>query len=119
MRLLHAGDAVGFGALMDASHTSCRDDYDISCPEVEELVATAKESGALSARVTGAGFGGCIVALVEADAVAGFLELVDRRFYRARLGSHDRAAAHRFVFQPCAGASVKRLDGGEQLWADR
>ncbi|HUI26097.1 MAG TPA: galactokinase [Candidatus Kryptonia bacterium] len=112
--LLHAGDAAGFGALMDASHASCRDDYDISCPEVEELVATAKESGALGARVTGAGFGGCIVALVEADVVAGFLELLDRRFYRPRLGSHTSAASHRFVFQPCAGASVKPVGGAER-----
>ncbi|HVN83409.1 MAG TPA: galactokinase [Candidatus Binatia bacterium] len=109
--LLQAGDASGFGALMDASHASCRDDYEISCPEIEELVTTAKESGALGARVTGAGFGGCIVALVESDAVAGFLDLLDRRFYRERLGSADRATAHRFVFQPCGGARVKMVRG--------
>jgi len=108
-RLLAEGDAGGFGALMDASHASCRDDYEISCLEIEALVAAAKESGAIGARVTGAGFGGCIVALVEASRVPGFLELVDRRFYRQRLGDGHSAVAHRFAFQPCAGAAVQRL----------
>jgi galactokinase len=106
-QVLASGDAVGFGALMDASHASCRDEYDISCPEVEALVAAAKECGALGARVTGAGFGGCIVALVAAEAVPGFLDLLDRQFYRPRVGHHT--AAHRFVFHPCAGAQVQRL----------
>ena len=109
--VLATGDATGFGMLMDASHASCRDDYEISCPEVEALVAAAKECGALGARVTGAGFGGCIVALVESDAVAGFLDLIDRRFYRARLGSNHGAAAHRFVFRACAGAQVEHFAG--------
>ncbi|MBI1816059.1 MAG: galactokinase [Deltaproteobacteria bacterium] len=108
-RILASGDAPAFGALMDASHASCRDDYEISCPEIEELVATAKESGAVGARVTGAGFGGCIVALVNASAVNSFLELIDRRFYRPRLGNGARTVGHRFVFQPCAGATVRRL----------
>ncbi|MBI4515469.1 MAG: galactokinase [Deltaproteobacteria bacterium] len=107
--LLAAADAAGFGALMDASHASCRDDYEISCPAVEELVAVAKESGALGARVTGAGFGGCVVALVEAEAAGGFLELVDRRFYRPRLGHKHRPAAQRFVYHACPGAWCRRL----------
>jgi N-acetylgalactosamine kinase len=104
--MLAGGDAPGFGALMDASHASCRDDYEISCPEVEDLVTVAKESGAFGARVTGAGFGGCIVALLEAEGVSGFLELLDRRFYRPRLANANKAGAHRFVFQPCGGAMV-------------
>jgi N-acetylgalactosamine kinase len=108
-RLLAANDAAGFGTLMDASHASCRDDYGISCPEIEELVMIAKEAGALGARVTGAGFGGCIVALVPSTEVAAFLERVDRRFYRVRLDRADRVAAHRFVFRPCAGATTIRL----------
>ncbi len=107
--LLAAGDGGGFGALMDASHASCRDDYDISCSEIESLVAAAKESGAAGARVTGAGFGGCIVALVEAGRVASFLDLVDRRFYRARLEDRRSPATCRFVFEPCAGAALQRL----------
>ena len=53
-------------ALMDASHASCRDDYEISCPALEELVAAAKAAGAIGARLTGAGFGGCTVNLVPA-----------------------------------------------------
>jgi len=106
---LQAGDAVTFGALMNASHASCRDDYDISCPELEDLVAIARNVGTVGTRLTGAGFGGCTVNLVDANAVDGFLAEVDRRFYARRLGVATAPTAHRFVFAPHAGASVVRL----------
>ena len=75
-----ASDAARFGALMDASHASLRDDYAVSCPELDELVQLARDSGALGARLTGAGFGGCIVALVrthDAECVAQALRARD------------------------------------------
>jgi galactokinase len=60
-------DAVKFGALMTASHASLRDDYAVSLPELDELVAALQnEKGVFGARLTGAGFGGCCVALVAA-----------------------------------------------------
>jgi len=51
--------------LIAASHASCRDLYEISCPELERLVAAASEAGALASRLTGAGFGGCVLHLVR------------------------------------------------------
>ena len=60
---LWLGDHAQVGALLDASHASLRDDYEVSAPEVERTVARAKEDGALGARVVGGGFGGHVLAL--------------------------------------------------------
>jgi N-acetylgalactosamine kinase len=103
---LRGGDTVGFGRLMDASHTSCREDYEVSCPELESLVALAKEFGALGARLTGAGFGGCTVNLVRSEAAERFLEQMDQRFYRHRLAVGAAVEQFRFVFSPQAGAET-------------
>lgn len=68
--LLAAGRLEAFGALMDASHASLRDDYEVSVPELDRLVEIAQDTdGVLGARMTGAGFGGCVVCLVHNDAV--------------------------------------------------
>ena len=68
--LLKAGDVAGFGKLMVASHESLRDDYDVSGKELDLLVELAlKVPGVLGARMTGAGFGGCTVAMVETHAI--------------------------------------------------
>jgi galactokinase len=67
LRVLAAldADAVEFGALMTASHASLRDDYAVSVPALDELVAALQmKKGLFGARLTGAGFGGCCVALV-------------------------------------------------------
>jgi N-acetylgalactosamine kinase len=103
---LRDDDAVSFAALMDASHASCRDDYDVSCPELEELVRIAKHAGALGARLTGAGFGGCTVNLVESSNTEAFLRRIDRRFYAPRLRGRARASSCRFVFSAQSGAGV-------------
>lgn len=63
---LKSHDYVGLGPFLDASHASMRDDFEITVPTVDLAVATAKEAGAFGARMTGGGFGGCIIALVEA-----------------------------------------------------
>ncbi|MEI7837111.1 MAG: galactokinase, partial [Planctomycetota bacterium] len=72
---LEAGDYAGFGELMYASHASLRDDYDVSCPELDAIVASARGcAGVFGARMTGGGFGGCAIVLVgreHADAAAG------------------------------------------------
>ncbi len=73
------------GALLLASHASLRDDFEVSTPELDTLVDTAVESGAIGARITGAGFGGCIVALVPTSAATDCLERAIAR-YRARTG---------------------------------
>src|SRR5699024_1967676 len=57
------------GVALTASHASLRDDYEVSSPELDTAVDAALAAGALGARMTGAGFGGCAIALVERDAV--------------------------------------------------
>ena len=75
---LKAGDMAAFGESMCASHASLRDDYEVTCPELDLAVDTAMEHGAVGARMTGGGFGGSAIALVDAaqvrpvaDAIAG------------------------------------------------
>jgi galactokinase len=97
-------DLDAFGTLMDASHASLRDDYEVSSRELDRLVEAARESGAVGARLTGAGFGGCIVALVRADTADTVLHGVRERFY-AKHGVRDTADAL-FVAEPSAGAGV-------------
>ena len=75
---LQKGDIAAFGKLMNESHVSLRDDYDVSCPEIDILTEEAwKIPGVLGARITGGGFGGCTVAIVDDDSV---------EEYRRRLG---------------------------------
>jgi galactokinase len=66
---LEAGDAKGLGATMTASHESLRDDFEVSCAELDVVVDVALAHGALGARMTGGGFGGSAIALVRTDAV--------------------------------------------------
>jgi galactokinase len=71
------GDAEALGQLMNASHASLRDDFQVSSDELNAMVACArKEEGCLGARMTGAGFGGCAVGLVRADAAQAFARTV-------------------------------------------
>jgi galactokinase len=65
---LRSGDLAAFGRLLDASHASLRDDFDVSTPEVDRVVEGAKRRGALGARMTGGGFGGSVVAAFVAGA---------------------------------------------------
>lgn len=74
-------DLRRLGELMAASHTSLRDDYEVSCRELDLLVEVAGQTaGVYGARMTGGGFGGCTVNVVSADAVAGFAEKITSTF---------------------------------------
>ncbi len=80
---LAAGELVQFGRLMMASHNSLRDDFEVSCDELDYLVDIANGTeGALGSRMTGAGFGGCTVTLIQMDAIetlrANLLPYTDR-----------------------------------------
>jgi galactokinase len=67
---LEAGDCVTFGELMNASHASLRDDYEVVPPALDELAAATRAvDGCYGSRITGAGFGGCTVSLVADGAV--------------------------------------------------
>jgi galactokinase len=79
---LRAGDSAGAGSLMRESHASLRDDFTVSTPELDRLVDASDDAGAFGARLTGAGFGGCIVALVERERLAAVATVVTER-YRA------------------------------------
>jgi galactokinase len=83
---LVAGDVATLGRLLNEAHASARDDYEISCPELEILVNAAREvDGVVGARLTGAGLGGCIVAVVHRDAVSDFETHVSKQF-QAQVG---------------------------------
>jgi galactokinase len=85
---LEQGDLAAFGALMDESHRSLRDDYEVSIGQLDTLVEAARRvPGCYGSRLTGAGFGGCTVSLVEVSAVERFRREV-RAAYRAATG-HD------------------------------
>ncbi len=81
---LERGDLNAFGALMNASHRSLREDYEVTGRELDVLVEAAwDEEGVVGARMTGAGFGGCAIAIVEADRVDRFIENVGARYRKA------------------------------------
>ena len=78
---LQVEDLDKFGRLMNASHVSLEHDYEVTCLELDTLVHTAwEQEGVLGARMTGAGFGGCAIALVGKDAVDTFKENVGRKY---------------------------------------
>ncbi|CAM4360824.1 galactokinase [Paenibacillus macerans] len=78
---LTANDLKAFGELMNASHDSLRDLYEVSCLELDVMVEEARKiEGTLGARMTGAGFGGCTVSLVHEDAVDRFLAEVGKAY---------------------------------------
>jgi galactokinase len=103
---MERGDLATFGTLMDASHRSLRDDYEVSARELDRLVEIAREGGAVGARLTGAGFGGCIVALADAGAADAVLADLRERYYVARDVTDTTDAL--FVAEPSAGANVER-----------
>ncbi|WP_273845589.1 galactokinase [Rubrobacter calidifluminis] len=100
-RALRAGDYASFGRLMYASHASLRDDYEVSTPELDAFVECAREVGAPGARLTGAGFGGCAMALVE----AGRAEALARRA-RERFSACGFREPLFYRFLPAPGAEV-------------
>lgn len=75
---LNRGNLEGFGQLMNASHISLRDDYEVTGVELDTLVSAAWENGAIGSRMTGAGFGGCTVSLVSNSRLEDFIEKVGR-----------------------------------------
>lgn len=83
---LKANNLREFGELMNASHVSLRDDYEVSCDEIDVLVEEAwKVDGVIGSRITGGGFGGCTVSIVKDEAVDTFKEKVGAA-YRERVG---------------------------------
>ena len=80
---LEAGDLGEVGRLFDASHASLRDDYEVSCEELDVATATARTHGALGARMTGGGFGGSCIAIVPADRAEAVAAAIEAAFDEA------------------------------------
>ena len=112
-RTVHAAEAIrasnwiSAGQLMYASHDSLRDDYEVSCPELDAVVEIAENiglaGGVYGCRMTGGGFGGCAVALVKADHVAAITGKI-ASLYHVKTGLE----ATIFSSRPAAGATVLR-----------
>ena len=105
---LKAEDLSRFGGLMDASHASLRDDFEVSTPELDELVGIMLEAGAAGARLTGAGLGGCAIGVCTRDQVESVCEALTTRFYERQYAPGE-VTEYPFVAHPSAGASVTRL----------
>ncbi|MFT4109728.1 galactokinase [Propionicimonas sp.] len=99
MDALAGADYARLGRLMTASHASMRDDYEITERSVDLAVESALAAGALGARMTGGGFGGCVLALVQADRVEVTADAVRTAFAGAGLGGPVT-----FLGRPSAGA---------------
>ena len=112
---LKSGRVEEFGRLMNQSHQSCANDYEISTPELDALVAIARDAGALGARLTGAGFGGCTINLVEENAAEKFVEVVEKKYYHEYITS-ERPNLNSLANQPDRIFICKAVDGaGEML----
>ena len=98
---LKESDFQEFGRLMYTSHASLRDDYEVSTPELDTFVETAQQHGARGARLTGAGFGGCAIALVPEDETAALTNACEQAFARSMF---EEPTFYEFV--PAAGAEL-------------
>lgn len=95
---LKGNDISFFGNLMYASHRSLREDYNVSCEELDWIVDKARDNGALGARLTGAGFGGCALVLTSKDRTEPIIEKVGHG-YRERFGIDAAIMALRENFE--------------------
>ncbi len=102
---MERGDLEAFGTAMNASHGSLRDDCGVSCPELDEIVGIARDAGAAGARLTGAGFGGCAIALCTEGSAPAVLEALEAGFYSPR-GVGAKLDDHLFLANSGRAASV-------------
>lgn len=96
------------GELMNQSHRSCRDMYECSCPELDQLVDICRKFGAKGSRLTGAGWGGCTVSLVPADMLSSFLASVHEAYYQGNTSRLAQEKHSLFATKPGGGALVFR-----------
>jgi galactokinase len=97
--VLASGDVAALGPLLNASHQSLRDDFEVSTPELDALSQALRDAGAIGARLTGAGFGGCVVGLAGRDEAEQIVETAAGHYW-AETGHQPRA----YVFRAVDGA---------------
>jgi galactokinase len=102
VRAMETGDVEGFGSLLLQSHASLRDRLRVSCAALDQLVETAMQAGALGARLTGAGFGGCVVCFARTAELAAVRRGLVERFYAGRKEFDE--SMHLIDAEPAAGA---------------
>jgi galactokinase len=104
---------ASLGSLLRATQDSCRDLYECSCPEIDQLCNIAARAGSYGGRLTGAGWGGCSVHLVPADKVDAVREAWEREYYAGRELSAEQREAAVVVSRPGSGSAVYRVAEGK------
>ena len=104
---LEAKDLKKFGKLMDLSHDSLKNLYEVSCRELDVLVDSFRKHGSIGARMTGAGFGGCVISLIETEKVDQIVSLVKEEYFK-EIGYHAS-------FYPCQTNDGARKINEEEL----
>jgi galactokinase len=99
------------GDLMNETQTSCREQYDCSCPELDELCVIARKAGSYGSRLTGAGWGGCSVHLVPADKVEAVKAAWEEEYYSKKQLSEEQKAGAVVVSRPGGGSAVYKVEG--------
>eukprot|EP00736_Rhodelphis_marinus_P003919 Rmarinus@m.5755 len=108
------------GSILNESHASMKDDYEASHPTVDQIAELCRESGAIGARVTGAGWGGCVLALVRASEAEAFLKEIQERMYKSDPGLREETAHAKqkeqtrtcFAVSPAHGAMLYHVQEG-------
>lgn len=105
------------GALLNETQDSCRDVYECSCPELDELCALARSAGAYGSRLTGAGWGGCSVHLVPEDRVEAVKQAWTSKYYKKRFPdiTDEKLAEAIIVSKPGSGSTIFTVDGRQSL----
>jgi galactokinase len=101
---LRANDFTTLGRLINESHISLRDDYTVSCPELDAAVDASLAAGALGSRMVGGGFGGSAIALIKADQIESVKDAIKRAY-----ADKGFKAPRFFTSLPSAGASARLL----------
>ena len=99
-----SGDVIQLGALMTASHHSCRDDFKCSCEELDRICEISTKAGALGARLTGAGWGGCVVVIVTQEQAAEVMKQIREQFFVGDKAGREEDGM--FVTVSSCGATV-------------
>jgi galactokinase len=104
---------TGLGDLMNETQDSCRDIYDCSCPELDELCSLARSAGSAGSRLTGAGWGGCCVHLVPRDKVEAVKTAWIEKYYKKRFPdiSEEKLSSAIVVSKPGSGSTVFKVLG--------
>lgn len=113
------GDTTAYneklGALLNETQDSCRDDYECSCPEIDQICRIAREAGSYGSRLTGAGWGGCSVHLVPADKVASVRAAWDKEYYAGKNLTEEQREGAVVESRPGSGSAVYMVEEGSTL----